>query len=79
MAKVRLTNSFHKTEIVTSIKDIYFDSSITTDVMIALDGEVTMDGEDKVYAQRKLKEIRNALCPYYGDCKCTPATSGEIM
>lgn len=67
--KIRVTNKFHNTEAVFSIKDEYRDSSGTLDAVTLMSYEVYANNPDKAYCQRKLRDIKRDLCGS-NECKC---------
>lgn len=69
--KVSLYNKFHNKEAVVSIKKSFCVKSETKacDPLAMLDYEVYSNGNEKKYAIRKLKEIKDKLCGS-DSCQC---------
>jgi len=65
--KIMVDSKFHGREAVVTVKDIYKDESIG--VLGRLDYEVYNEGDDAIYAKRKLAEIKQKVCGSK-DCQC---------
>jgi len=65
--KVTISSSFHGRELTVNIKNHYKSESF--DPVAALDYEIYDRGRDAKYAQRKIREIKAALCGS-SDCQC---------
>jgi hypothetical protein len=66
--KKEIFNRFHDVSAVISIKDIYFRSG-NHDALAMLEYEKFSRGDDRIYAKRKLKEIKEKLCGA-SVCRC---------
>ncbi len=68
--KVVVASFFHNRETKISIKKSYFlDTTDGNSALNMLSYEIYDNGRDKIYAQKKLNEIKNKLCGQ-SDCRC---------
>ena len=81
--KIKFTNSFHNTEAVISVMDIFANGD---DTMIELQAEVYCEARHAMYAKRKLQQIRRAMCPNHRTrlkpterCTCDGFTKQEVV